>query len=127
MNKPFNTKRPHLLIALVALILVIAACTCNTTTTGLGDGSANGTVSVVNNSSTEICYLYISPAGADTQSEDKLGAEETIPTGSTRDFTEIPAGSYDLRAEDCSGNLITENNDVTVNGGATTTWTLSDN
>jgi hypothetical protein len=87
---------------------------------------AGGTASVqiVNQSGTTICYVYISPS-TDTQwGDDQLGSGNVIAAGDSFTITDIPAGTYDFRADDCSGNTLAEEYGVTLPGGPFT-WTVS--
>lgn len=81
-------------------------------------------VLVVNNSSHEICYLYISPADSDSWGPDWMGENITIPAGSTRTF-QVPLGTYDLRADDCDHNALDTQSGIAIEA-AGITWTLSD-
>lgn len=81
-------------------------------------------VLVVNNSSREICYLYISPADSESWGPDWMGKDVTIPAGGTRTF-QVPLGTYDLRADDCDHNPLDTQSGVAIEA-AGITWTLSD-
>ena len=69
-----------------------------------------------------ICYVYISPVESDEWGEDWLGEAETIGSGGSREFS-VPAGTYDLRAEDCDGNPLDEQREVELSG--VMEWTIS--
>jgi hypothetical protein len=88
------------------------------------DPLQRGPVQVVNNSSQEICYLYISPAESESWGPDWMGKETTIPAGSTRTF-QVPMGNYDLRADDCDHNPLDIQSGIAVNADGIT-WTLED-
>jgi len=81
-------------------------------------------VLVVNNSSHEICYLYISPSDSETWGPDWMGKDTTIPAGSTRTF-QVPLGTYDLRADDCDDNTLDTQSGITIDASGIT-WTLQD-
>ncbi len=81
-------------------------------------------VLVANNSSHEICYLYISPSDSDTWGPDWMGKDTTIPARSTRTF-QVPLGTYDLRADDCDHNTLNTQSGINV-GADGITWTLED-
>ncbi|MCS7179233.1 MAG: hypothetical protein RML46_09120 [Anaerolineae bacterium] len=81
-------------------------------------------VLVVNRSSREICYLYISPSDSETWGPDWMGKDTTIPAGSTRTF-QVPLGTYDLRVDDCDHNPMSTQSGVNV-GANGITWTLED-
>ncbi|MFP4394850.1 MAG: hypothetical protein ACLFTI_06260 [Anaerolineales bacterium] len=78
---------------------------------------------VVNESSADICYLYISPTTSDEWGEDWMGEQEIISQGSARIFY-VDAGRYDMTAEDCDGEILAEENEVNIQEWFT--WTLSD-
>ncbi len=91
-----------------------------------GGGGVTGrpaTLTLVNDSSLEICYVYVSPTTEDEWGDDWLGAQETILPGDSRDF-QVLAGSYDLLAADCDGNALDEQYGISVAG--TLEWTLTD-
>ncbi len=79
---------------------------------------------LVNESSYEVCYVYISPVDREDWGEDWLGLGTTIPAGASHTFP-VPSGTYDLRADDCDGNPMNVQNGVTL-GAEGLTWTLSD-
>ncbi|MBC7228271.1 MAG: hypothetical protein H5T61_13750 [Thermoflexales bacterium] len=81
-------------------------------------------VKVVNNSSHEICYIYISPSDSDTWGPDWMGKDTTIPGGSTQTL-QVPLGTYDLRADDCDHNVLDTQSGITL-GADGITWTLED-
>ena len=110
-------------IGLVIGLLLLGVLACGTVTTTGG----NGAVQVVNNSSATICYVYISPSTSTEWGEDQLGAENTIPPGSSFTVQNIPPGTYDFRADDCSNTQIDVEQGITVNAGQTVTWTFTDN
>lgn len=72
-----------------------------------GDESTPVELEISNDHPTDICYLYISPPADSTWGGDWLGDSEVIPPGSERHFS-VPAGSYDLMAEDCDHGLLSE-------------------
>lgn len=80
-------------------------------------------VLIVNQSSYEICYLYISPTDSQDWGPDWLG-HNTIPSGSTHTL-QVPLGTYDLRAEDCDHNPLNIQNGISVKVDGIT-WTLND-
>lgn len=120
-------------IVVSVLALVILACTCSDvsnitgggttgggTTGGGGDGSA--TITLVNNSGSTVCYVFISPNTETTWGEDWLGATEVISNGDSRVFTGITPGVYDLRADDCSNNALYEEYGINISGSYT--WNI---
>jgi len=82
---------------------------------------------VTNNSSATVCFLYVSPE-TKTEWEDvdqRLGSTDTINPGQTRTF-QVPAGVYDLLAQDCGSETIVEQYGVKILEGAPMVWTLTD-
>ncbi len=88
-------------------------------------GSSKGTASLIleNQSSLTLCYLYISPANQDSWGDDQLGADNTVPPGSSFTITDIPAGTYDLRVETCDDQSVERFGEVLE---GETTWTITD-
>lgn len=79
---------------------------------------------VINESSADVCFIYISPTTSDEWGEDWMGAQEVIPQdGGTRIFY-VNAGTYDLAVDDCDGEALAEENEVNIQEWFT--WTLSD-
>jgi len=80
------------------------------TITGSGGSSGGGgttiALTVVNQSSSTICYMRISPTSSSSWGDDWLGAD-TIAAGSSYTFY-VPSGNYDLRAEFCGGGQAEE-------------------
>ncbi len=78
---------------------------------------------LVNEAREQVCYAFISPAGAQNWGEDDLGSEEFVEPGMSRTWT-LPAGIYDLLLEDCDGNTLAEEYGLDLaQGGA---YTLTD-
>jgi len=78
-----------------------------TTSGGTGTGGTGGGLYVYNYSSSTICYLYISPSTNQYWGDDWLGSD-VISTNTYYLFTNVPSNTYDLQAQDCSGNVIAE-------------------
>jgi hypothetical protein len=76
-----------------------------------------------NESSGEICYVFISPTGAQNWGEDDLGAEEFIEPGASRTWF-VPAGIYDLLLEDCDQQALAEEYELDLTQGLV--YTLTD-
>lgn len=89
----------------------------------VGDPQATVRLLVVNDSSTEICYIYISPSSADDWGDDWMGDMESLPSGWSRIFYVQP-GVYDLQAADCDDNPLAEEYEVDLTEDVT--WTLGD-
>jgi hypothetical protein len=124
-----------LMIVFAAFMLVVIACSCGnidtgTTGTTTTDGSTTGggsgaTVSVINSSSVDICFLYISPSTSDSWGDDVLGSGNVLSPGETFDASVSP-GTYDFRADNCSNEEIDSEQDVEVTAEGVT-WTFTDN
>ncbi|MBN1953568.1 MAG: hypothetical protein JW900_00840 [Anaerolineae bacterium] len=111
-----------LFIALGALLAATLACGGDSNG-GNGGGSTTGSQLVmINNSGSTVCYVYISPTTDTTWGDDWLGMTETVSNGSRRTF-DVDPGSYDLRAEDCSDNVLAEEYGVDISG--TVEWTIN--
>ncbi|HWR66887.1 MAG TPA: hypothetical protein VN364_12290 [Bellilinea sp.] len=78
-------------------------------------------ITVENAFNGEVCYLYISNQGEGDWGVDQLGGVESILPGGVRIFY-VPAGSYRLRAEDCTRNPLKESG--IFDSGAGLTWTV---
>ncbi len=92
---------------------------------GKGGGGSTGrpaTLTLYNDSDEKICYVYISPTTEDTWGQDWLGEQETIAPGRSREF-EVPAGTYDLRADDCDHNILDEQYGISLAGSLS--WTVA--
>ena len=63
---------------------------------------------VVNNLSVAVCYLYISPSSSDSWGEDWLWDIGWIDPGDSATFWITSGETVDMRAEDCSENLLDE-------------------
>ncbi|MFZ0546156.1 MAG: hypothetical protein WAM60_11990 [Candidatus Promineifilaceae bacterium] len=87
----------------------------------LAAGGPAGTLSVVNNSSEDVCYVFVSPTDATSWGNDQLGDNEIVGPGESATLM-VTAGLYDLQAADCDGNALAEQYDVDLNTGQT--WTL---
>jgi hypothetical protein len=78
----------------------------------------SSTIVLHNNSGQTIWYAYVSSCSDSTWGEDDLGSS-TVPNGSTFSFS-VPAGCYDLKAEDSSHNVI--GTDMGTNVSGTYNW-----
>lgn len=111
--------RRYAAFGLLLLILVIPALAC-----GSSDGGSTTTsgpsVTVINDSSEAICYLYISLSSEDTWGDDRLGSAEVLGTGDSKTVS-LSAGTYDMLATDCDDNEIDSEWEVTV-GSSGYTW-----
>jgi hypothetical protein len=124
---------------MVSAALAFAALACSIalpsndppTTVIPGDGSGSGTgpsgpgsatLTLVNQSSTDICYVYISPVTDAYWNDSWLDSGETISAGRSRVF-DVPPDSYDLRADDCNQIEIDIVWGMAITGGET--WAIT--
>lgn len=84
--------------------------------------NTEGWVYVNNVGEDDICYLYISPSSSDSWGNDRLGSS-VLYSGSAINIV-VDFGWYDLKAEGCDGNLITEL-EVYVPQGGSYSWTVA--
>jgi hypothetical protein len=61
---------------------------------------------LVNESQQAICYVYISPASADTWGKSWLGSLETIPSLDAARVFYVPPDTYDVDVQDCEGESL---------------------
>lgn len=87
----------------------------------LSPGGGAGVLTVVNNGSLDVCYVFVSATDATTWGSDWLGDSTILDSGETETIT-VGAGLWDLQAADCDGNAIAEQYDVDLSSGQT--WTL---
>ena len=64
-----------------------------------------------NPTTTPICYVFLSPTGAQNWGFDKLKPNQGIDAKSFNTVT-LPGGTYDLLLEDCSQNDVAEERDL---------------
>ncbi len=81
-------------------------------------------VQIVNQTSGDICYVYISLSTEDSWGEDRLGDSEIIGAGQSATISGLQPGTYDMRAEDCNNVMVAEQYSVQLQGGLFT-WTVS--
>ncbi len=77
-----------------------------------------------NESSIELCYVYISPTTSDDWEDDWLGGKEVISAGDGVRIFYVAPGAYDLLAQDCDGEDVITENEVELD--SYTDWTISD-
>ena len=77
------------------------------------ESDGNVALIVVNNSTEEVAYLYVSPQQSDSWGADVLGTEQTIEPGQS--FTvRVPPGVYDLMVENFDHEEVGRNMGVTI-------------
>jgi hypothetical protein len=80
-----------------------------------------GTLTVINNSSDDVCYVFVSPAGSTSWGNDWLGDSTILENGDQQTIT-VGSGVNDMQAADCDGNAIAEQYEIDFSTGQT--WTL---
>lgn len=80
------------------------------------------TLTVINRTNVDICYLYLAPAGSDDWGPDRLGTKDTVAPGDSVDIQLTP-GRYDAHAEDCDDNVLSEVYGADVTSDAR--WTVT--
>jgi hypothetical protein len=73
------------------------------------------TLTLYNDAGEAVCRVFIVPAGSASWGEDQLGGAEFVDPGENRSFS-IPQGRYDVKAEDCEGNVLDRQENVLVEG-----------
>ena len=66
-----------------------------------------------NSASTPVCYVYISPSGAQNWGFDYLDIDEAIAPDEKKKF-DLPRGLYDLLVEDCDENGVVEEYEIEI-------------
>jgi S1-C subfamily serine protease len=66
---------------------------------------------LINDTSLEICWVYLSPTTAQEWGQDRLGSTETILPGDQRTF-EITTGTYDFLLVECGGEIAYEQYEI---------------
>jgi hypothetical protein len=93
---------------------------------GGNGGGAASYLDIVNDTGIQICYLFVAPSTSEDWGDNQLQSGNTIEGGSTFTLTDIPAGTYDLLAEDCQNNGVAQEFGVEFTPDGIT-WTLSPN
>ena len=111
-------KRSFFLILSVLLVLSLA---CGGSSDGTKSSGSEVEIRVVNKSPYDICYVQISPEGAEEWGDDQLGEDEGIGAGDSRSFS-FDKGAYDVLIRDCdaipveSAAGISRSSTITVGG-----------
>ncbi|MCJ7551464.1 MAG: hypothetical protein MUQ30_17480 [Anaerolineae bacterium] len=93
------------------------------TTVTAGASGADVRLMLSNESSSEVCYVYISPATGDDWGDDWMGEMESLQSGMLRLFYLEP-DVYDLQIADCDDEVLTEEYEIDLTEDLT--WTLED-
>ena len=80
-------------------------------------------ITLENVSGTDVCYVYISPSGADDWGDDWLGSQDVVQSGEQIDVT-LDAGIYDFQARDCDENVLSEEFEVDLADGEVISWPI---
>jgi hypothetical protein len=75
------------------------------------------TIAFVNKSELDICRIWVTPTAADSWGE-AVELPSPLPDGSTHNVTGLPAGFYDIKVEDCAGNVLAWNQGIDVQESA---------
>jgi hypothetical protein len=106
-----------LLAIMTALALAVMACASPF------QRANTATLIVANQTTQEICKLYVSPSTQIGWDGERLGGTQTIAVGESLTLADIEPGVYNLRAETCSGDAA-ERYDQTLEGEVE--WTLTE-
>jgi S1-C subfamily serine protease len=74
-----------------------------TTTSGDGNAGEMVTLTIENNSDTDICQVFISPNDSDSWGENQLENDQQISANDSFEFS-VPADDYDIQLRDCRRN-----------------------
>lgn len=77
------------------------------------NGVCDASVTVINNASVPICYLWMATEDSESFGGNWLGDDDPLLPGETTTFP-VFADTYDLKAEDCDFNLLGFQNDVEI-------------
>ncbi len=89
--------------------------------------STSATIRIINNSSYDAYWLYVSPASSGNWGPDQLRPEIIIVAGGgSRDITGVPAGNWDLKVVSINSTHTWTLLDQPVGAPGTYTWTLWD-
>jgi len=113
-----NIKFVVKIVLILTLAIILSACEPEPSS-----APENATLVVVNDSSSDMYYLYVSPSSSSSWGDNQLTS--TLNSGSTFTLNEIPPGEYDMYA-DSSASLWGPIYNIALNEGATWTWTLID-
>ena len=81
---------------------------------GAAESEGTGTLTLVNETSSPICVINVSPNTADTWGPNQLDEDRFVASGDSFTVTGLPADDYDYRALDCSDNVLSQHFNVTI-------------
>ena len=108
---------------LYELVLQIDGNSVGSNTVWVGDAFVVYDLEIVNNTGSEVCYLYLSPTQAQNWGPDELGSELKLADGDVVNLS-IVGEIYWLLAEDCDHNTLVQIEDVEMLGGGSFTLTV---
>jgi len=80
-------------------------------------------LTLINDTSNVICYVFITPIESEDWGDDWLGSDELLSPGDSHTF-QIPNGTYHLAALDCGDQILAEEYDVDISGMME--WTIQE-
>jgi hypothetical protein len=86
-----------------------------------GRGDLDSVLTVSNDSSTDICWVYFSPTTSDSWGGDQLGVNQILDAGDSRTF-EVASNTYDILLADCGENTLLEEYEINVSGEYTVNY-----
>lgn len=98
------------------LSLYVAEDLLVSNTVFVGSSFALVNLNVVNNTPTKLCYVRLSPQGAQNWGPDELGADVTIEPGASVPLTAVGA-VYDVLGADCDNTTVVEMYGVDLTAG----------
>lgn len=108
-----------------SFVFILASCDLMGGGSGGGGGSQpEGSLVVSNDSSYTVSELYVSPVDSSSWGPNQLG-DAAIAPGGVFTLSGIPAGDYDLLAEETAGGYW-DRWDVTIPAGGEYAWRLLD-
>lgn len=78
-----------------------------------GPGADGVVFTIANNTSTAICFVYISPTTSSTWGESRLQPGDSIDPGQTYEWTASP-NTYDIKLEDCNGGVLSDTREIDI-------------
>ena len=104
------------------LSIYVGEDTITSNTLFIGDQYGPVEVNVTNMTNGIVCYLYLSPTGAQNWGPDELGSDVTIDYAESLPLA-IVGEVYDVLARDCDGNTLVESYDIDLTLGGDLTLT----
>lgn len=80
-----------------SLLLLLVLSACATARSAPDQGSA--ALTLLNRTSEDVCFIYLSPVDADSWGDDVLDSGSIAPGRSRR--VHLPVGEWDMRTENC--------------------------